>query len=150
MLRFANWADDKDRAAVRSIREHVFMDEQGVSAELEWDGRDSEARHLLYFVRDTDPPSNDGTLIPVATARILPDGHIGRMAVLRPFRGQGMGTEIIEYLLQDCRDSGVLSRVWLDAQVSAMGFYQRLDFAAIGDVFMDAGIEHRRMVLVLA
>ncbi|HPE81891.1 MAG: GNAT family N-acetyltransferase [Sedimenticolaceae bacterium] len=121
------------------VRIAVFVDEQGVPAELEHDRHDARAIHLLATV-------DDGT--PVATARLLPDGHIGRMAVLKNWRGQGIGTAMLRALIGIARQKGQDS-VFLHAQCRAEGFYARMGFRGEGDVFDDAGIEHRRMILPL-
>ncbi len=117
-----------------AIRRAVFINEQNVPEALEWDGRDDDALHLLATA--------DG--LPVGCCRMLPDGHIGRMAVLKPYRGRGIGAKLLTRLLADTKAH---KRVFLDAQVSAIGFYQRFGFSAHGPVFMDAGIPHRRMTL---
>ena len=136
-VREANWAGDRE--ALQAIRREVFMEEQGVPAELEWDGLDATARHLLA-------ETADGT--PIGCARLLDDGHLGRMAVLATHRGRGAGTALLATALAIYRDAG-LSEVWLDAQVHAVPFYTRAGFTAHGAAFMDAGIPHRRMQLSL-
>lgn len=119
------------------IRHAVFVDEQGVPPELEHDEQDADALHLLAMAAD-------GT--PVGTARLLPDGHIGRMAVLAPYRNQGVGTLLLESLITQARQYGLV-QVFLNAQLQAVPFYQCLGFQAVGDVFDDAGIPHRRMLM---
>ncbi|MDZ7804492.1 GNAT family N-acetyltransferase [Thiohalophilus sp.] len=126
------------RTAIESIRRRVFIEEQQVPEELEWDGLDEPASHLLARV-DT---------MPVATARLLPDGHIGRMAVLRAWRQHGIGMALLQRLLELARERA-LPQVFLNAQLTAMDFYAKAGFHAIGSTFMDAGIPHRRMVLEL-
>ena len=128
------------RPAIEAIRRQVFIEEQQVPEELEWDGLDEDAVHLLVT-------TGDGA--PVATARLLPNGHIGRMAVLTQWRGQGVGTAMLKHLLEIAR-AQQLSRVFLNAQVSAEGFYAKAGFRSKGEPFMDAGIPHKRMVLELA
>jgi predicted GNAT family N-acyltransferase len=122
--------------AIRAIRETVFIAEQGVPDELEWDGLDSLCAHALAS-------SSDGEAI--GTARMQTDGTIGRMAVLRNWRGCGVGQALLETLLNLAMKRG-LQRATLAAQVQALGFYERAGFHAIGDVFVDAGIPHRMMV----
>lgn len=131
-IRQASWKRDKE--AISTIRRRVFIDEQRVPEELEWDGLDGDALHLLAL--------DDGHA--VATARMLADGHIGRMAVLPEHRRRGIGGRMIKQLLGEAQGMGLKS-VYLDAQVQALGFYQRLGFVCHGEVFMDAGIPHRRM-----
>jgi len=128
------------RPAIEAIRRQVFIEEQQVPEELEWDGLDEDALHLLVT-------AGDGT--PVATARLLSNGHIGRMAVLPRWRGQGAGAAMLQRLLEMAR-AQQLPRVFLNAQISAEGFYARAGFHSEGETFMDAGIPHKRMVLELA
>jgi predicted GNAT family N-acyltransferase len=131
------WQDNE--AALRIIRETVFMLEQKVPEELEWDGLDDDAIHLL---------ARDHGGNPIATARLLSDGHIGRVAVLPPWRGRGVGSALMQRLLQIAAGQG-LQEVHLDAQIGAIAFYQRLGFTASGGVFLDAGIPHRHMQIAL-
>jgi predicted GNAT family N-acyltransferase len=131
------WQDNE--AALRMIRETVFMREQRVPEELEWDGLDGNALHLLARDRRGNP---------IATARMLEDGHIGRVAVLSPWRGRGIGRALMQRLLQIASERSLLT-VHLDAQAEAAPFYQRLGFSACGELFMDAGIPHRHMHLTL-
>lgn len=125
----------RDGAAIRRIREMVFIHEQRVPAELEWDGLDEDAAHVLAEL-------SNGT--PVGTARLLVDGHIGRVAVLPAWRGVGVGTSLLKTLLDVAREQGH-RRVFLGAQIPAIGFYERLGFMSYGEEFMDAGIAHRHM-----
>lgn len=85
---------------------------------------------------------------PVGTARLLPDGHIGRVAVLSSARGTGIGYQLMEAAIKAAREAGH-SHAALSAQLHALAFYERLGFVAHGDVFMDAGIPHREMTLFL-
>jgi len=124
---------------LRQLRRAVFIDEQHVPEELEWDGRDTDSDHVLVYSEDNHP---------IATGRLLADGRIGRMAVLPAWRGQGAGKAVLARLIQLAR-ARRLPQVSLDAQTQAMGFYERHGFHAEGEVFMDAGILHRRMVLAL-
>lgn len=137
-VRHASW--QQDNASLRLVREQVFIQEQHVPVALEWDGEDEAALHLL---------AEDSKGQPVGTARMLGDGHIGRVAVLPKWRGRGVGTSLTRYLLKLALEQG-FSELFLDAQVEALGFYRRLGFRAEGEVFMDAGIAHRHMRLVLS
>jgi predicted GNAT family N-acyltransferase len=121
---------------LRSIRQQVFIDEQCVPKDLEWDEYDNDAIHIL--VQDSDDQ-------PIATARLLADGHIGRMAVLTPWRRRGIGRAMLETLLQYCREKNL--KPYLDAQTHALGFYEKMGFNMTGDEFLDAGIPHRKMIL---
>lgn len=130
-----------DIAACQELRRIVFIDEQGVAEHEERDGKDGEALHVIARL--------DGDAI--GTARVLPFGttaKIGRVCVLSQFRGTGAGVALIEACHNVARQSGA-TRVILGAQLSALGFYERLGYRAYGDVFDDAGIDHRMMELGL-
>lgn len=129
-----------DRPALQLIRETVFVQEQGVPLALEWDEHDATASHLL---------ARDATGQPIGTGRLLPDGHIGRMAVLTEWRGRGVGSALLRRLLETARQQGQ-TQLALNAQCSAVPFYQHFGFVAEGPIFDDAGIPHRRMRLGLA
>ncbi len=129
----ADWALDGN--ALSSIRKLVFIIEQRVPQDEEWDGRDDGAWHWMA----TDPGDS-----PIGTARLLPDGQIGRMAVLSEYRGRGIGFALLEAAIQKARTLG-MNGVYLNAQTHALGFYERAGFVAEGDEFMEAGIPHYRM-----
>ncbi len=129
-----DWYDHKDSLSL--IRTRVFIEEQHVPVELEWDGLDENAIHVLA----TDENKN-----PVGTGRLLDTGQIGRMAVLKAWRGQGIGSAILQCLI-DIALVKNYSTVFLNAQVSVEGFYQMHGFTAVGDVFDDAAIPHRKMI----
>ena len=122
------------RQQLSHIRRKVFIEEQQVPEELEWDKQDDSAIHLLATQDDQ----------PVATLRMLNDGHIGRMAVLPQYRKQGIGRSLMQTIIDIAHGEG-LTEVHLDAQIQAIPFYQRLGFEAEGEEFMDAGIPHRHM-----
>lgn len=126
----------KTEPTIRGIREAVFLVEQGVPEELEWDGLDPFCSQVLAW--------NDAGEA-IGTARMQAEGKIGRMAVLRDWRGRGVGFAILQRLL-DLAARKDLPRVTLAAQMHALGFYERAGFHAIGDRFMDAGIPHQLMV----
>lgn len=126
---------DEAEEEIKSVRHTVFTLEQGVSVEEDIDGLDDRCVQLLARVGSTA----------VGTARMLPDAHIGRIAVLAPWRGRGVGARMVRLLLKIARDKGH-SSCHLHAQTHAIGFYERLGFEAIGDEFLDAGIAHRKMV----
>lgn len=124
---------------LRSVREAVFMREQGVPAELEWDGMDENSHHVLAL-------SSHGQAI--GCGRILPNAHISRVAVMPEWRGKKVGSAILEGLLAYA--AGLhYPEVDIDAQVQAVPFYERFGFVAEGEAFMDAGIPHRKMRLKL-
>jgi predicted GNAT family N-acyltransferase len=120
---------------VAPVREAVFMREQGVPAELEWDGLDATALHVLA----ADPSGGA-----IGTARLLGDGHIGRMAVLVPWRRRGVGSAMLMRVLAAARDRG-LRVVHLHAQTHAVAFYARYGFESTAGEFLDAGIPHVAM-----
>ena len=121
-----------------AIRYEVFVDEQNVPEELEIDGLDAEATHVLAFV--------DG--VPIGTGRILDDGHIGRVAVLKDYRGFGIGKLIMKELIKWAQDI-TLKKVWLSSQWHAHSFYLDLGFVCVGDIYKEAGIDHIKMYRVL-
>ena len=124
---------------IRPIRETVFMREQNVPEDLEWDGLDPDSDHVLAY---------DVTGNPIGTGRLTGDGWIGRMAVLKKWRGRGVGDLLLTALLQLAREKEI-ERVRLAAQIYAVGFYKRHGFTAVGGVYDDAGIPHREMYLDL-
>lgn len=126
---------DTHAAELMAVREQVFIHEQGVPRELEHDAYDLAALHLVAQIDQS---------IPVGTARLLEDGHIGRMAVIRAWRGQGIGSALLRELITIAAERGQ-SQPFLHAQCTAIPFYERLGFRAEGAVFMDAGIAHRLM-----
>lgn len=127
------------RAEAARIRTIVFVDEQRVPPEIEMDEKDVVSVHALAWA--------DGRA--VGTGRLLPDGHIGRMAVLREWRASGVGGAILERLVAEARRRG-MGEVVLAAQTHALGFYARHGFAPFGDVFEEAGIPHQEMRRVLS
>lgn len=120
---------------IRPIRTTVFIHEQQVPEELEWDGLDSDCAHVLAFNECGDA---------IGTARMRSNGRIGRMAVLKDWRGRGVGRALLQMLLDLAVQQG-LPRVTLSAQTHAIGFYERAGFHAVGEPFIDAGIPHRKM-----
>ena len=120
----------------RQVREAVFVDEQKVPRDIEWDEHDAVSRHVI--ARDSDGGA-------IGTGRLLTDGHIGRMAVLADWRGKGVGRALLERLLEEARQQGH-THLALHAQTQASGFYRRFGFVEEGPEFMEAGIPHRTMV----
>ncbi len=121
---------------IRSIRFTVFVDEQQVPAEIEMDEWDERSRHVLASVAGN----------PIGTGRLLPDGHIGRVAVLKEWRGKGIGLILMKELMRMGTASN-MPRFVLSAQTHAIPFYERLGFSVLGDVYEEAGIPHVEMVL---
>lgn len=130
----------RDLARLRAVREPVFVQEQQVPLELEWDELDPQSHHVLAV---------DDEGHPVGTGRLTPEPRIGRMAVLPEWRGRGVGAAILARLLTQARSLGYAS-VEIHAQVDAMPFYQRFGFQAWGEEFDEAGIRHRHMRCDLA
>jgi predicted GNAT family N-acyltransferase len=118
-----------------TIRKQVFVVEQGVPYEIELDEWDERSDHALAY-------DADGRAI--GTGRLLPDGHIGRMAVLREARGQGVGSAILAALI-DRAGARAMKRIELSAQTHAVPFYRRHGFSAFGEEYMEAGIPHLAM-----
>jgi predicted GNAT family N-acyltransferase len=129
--------DDTEVAAALALREEVFCGEQGVSLAEERDGRDAEALHLVVV--------DDAAV--VATCRLLLEGttvKLGRLAVARSRRGLGLARMLLTEADARARALGA-DRIALAAQLSAQPLYERAGYAAFGDVFLDAGIEHVMM-----
>jgi predicted GNAT family N-acyltransferase len=128
------------RHQLMAVRREVFVQEQRVPEALEWDGADARCRHVLAT-------AGDGT--PIGTARLDPEGRIGRMAVIRPWRRSGVGSALLAALI-DLARADRLPRVRLHAQIHALEFYARFGFVPAGAEFQEAGIAHRAMELTLA
>ena len=124
-----------DFADLRAVREPVFVVEQQVPIEEEWDELDPQCRHVI---------ARDAHDRPIGTGRLTPERKIGRMAVLAEWRGRGVGDALIEALMDEARARG-WPEVTLNSQTHAMPFYARHGFEAFGDEFMEAGIPHRKM-----
>ncbi len=133
-----DWGSLREHA--QALRVEVFVVEQGVPIELEWDEADEVSIHAVAYDEDGQP---------VATGRLLPDGHVGRMAVRKSARGLGIGSRVLQALLAEAQRLGYKALV-LHAQTHAVGFYLQHGFALQGEEFIEAGILHRQMVLELA
>jgi len=132
-LREASWITDQK--VLSHLRKLVFIVEQNVPQDEEWDGQDEDSWHWLA----TDLEDR-----PIGTARLLPSGQIGRMAVLEEFRGLKVGRVMLEHAVEKARGLGFAS-VYLNAQTHALGFYEKSGFEAVGEEFTEAGIAHFRM-----
>ena len=132
-IHIASWQNDKEVLA--KIRRHIFIEEQNVPEELEWDEHDNSSTH--FFVTSDDRV--------IAVARLKTDGQIGRMGVLAEYRRQGIGSKLLNFVLQ-LAASRNLDRVYLHAQTQAITFYQEHGFIARGDIFFEANIPHREML----
>jgi len=133
-LRTCRW--DEEHRTLSGLRQTVFIEEQGVPKDIEWDGRDAACQHVLATLGDT----------PVGCARLMPDGKIGRMAVLPEYRSRGVGAALLAHLIDVARTSG-LERVYVHAQQHAAPFYRRAGFEPHGGTFEEAGIPHVTMHL---
>jgi len=119
----------------KTIRFEVFVEEQNVPAELEMDDMDTVCLHAVAY---------DAAGAPIGTGRLLPDGHIGRMAVRKRARGTGAGGALLQTLMTQARARGD-AQVVLSSQTHAAPFYQRHGFTVEGDEFFEAGIAHINM-----
>ncbi|MRV76256.1 GNAT family N-acetyltransferase [Duganella sp. FT92W] len=132
-IRYGDWS--ALRADAQTIRLEVFVQEQNVPAELEMDDKDAVCLHAVAY---------DAQGTPVATGRLLPDGHIGRMAVRKAQRGSGIGGLILQGLMAQAKARGD-AQVVLSAQTHAAPFYLRHGFVMQGEEFYEAGIPHVEM-----
>src|SRR5688572_13957565 len=132
-IELMSWEEARPKAS--PIRFTVFVEEQRVPVEIEWDDQDEKSIHALAY---------DGSDSAVATGRLLPDGHIGRMAVLKEWRGKGVGGAILQRLLAAARERGD-PEIELFAQTHAIEFYRRYGFVERGEIFEEAGIPHQAM-----
>jgi len=135
--RLTSWQQDKDK--LQCVRYAVFVEEQQIPADLEWDEKDKDAIHVIA-VNDSDQP--------VATGRLLADGQIGRMAVLAEWRGKGVGRSILNLLLAAAHQRGVRI-IKLSSQQTACGFYLKQGFIQTGDPYQEAERQHVAMHLQL-
>ena len=140
-MKLGTWEALKDLAA--PLRTEVFVEEQEIPQDLEWDEHDVTALHALVVNKLGQP---------VATGRLLQPqpkiAQIGRMAVSKPLRGGSLGRMVMDAFIEAARKRGD-HEVILHAQCSAEGFYRRMGFKAHGEVFQDAGIDHIEMRLKL-
>jgi predicted GNAT family N-acyltransferase len=126
---------EQSSAAIRAVRDAVFGDEQHIPRELDWDGRDDICRQALAV----DDSGN-----PIGTGRMLPDGRIGRIAVLAGERGRGIGSGILAALVRAAAEDGI-RELCLHAQALSIHFYETCGFRREGEMFMEAGIPHVTM-----
>lgn len=136
-VELANWAADE--APLRAVRTEVFLIEQGIPPEDEWDELDAPSLHAI---------ARDAAGTPIGCARLTPKRKIGRLAVLKAWRGKGVGEALLRTMIEQARAKH-WPEVALDAQTYAIPFYEKAGFVAEGPEFMDAGIPHRLMRLVL-
>lgn len=130
-------AQGNDLALVFALRVEVFVDEQHVAPEIELDAEDA---HALHFIAE-----ENGVAIGCARVIASPEeAHIGRLAVKKERRGCGIGAAVCRFVIDHCRREGY-SRIWLNSQLHAVGFYEKLGFCPRGETFWEAGIEHVSM-----
>jgi len=134
-VEIADWAREDQRGALLDLRDIVFIQEQGVPEQRERDGLDADCWHIL---------ARDEAGRAIGCGRLTPSHKIGRMAVLPDWRGHGVGAAMLRELVGRARALG-WPEVALDAQVGAIGFYERAGFVAHGEEFEDAGLAHRAM-----
>ena len=132
-VRVADW--HKDNRDIRRIREAVFIAEQAIPAELEWDEDDLSAVHFLAVEGD----------YAVGTARLLADGEIGRVSVLKDWRGLRVGDKLLQAVIAHANALG-LHEQKLSAQVHATAFYEHHGFRVVSGEFLEAGLPHVDMV----
>ena len=139
VVEVADW--NQDKADLIKLRGIVFVEEQNVPVTLEIDGMDPDCRHVKAVM-------NNQT---IGTARLLPNGYIGRMCVLKEYRSQGVGKKMLECLIQqafyDQTTSAPIDEVTLNSQSSAIAFYQANGFLICSEEFIEANIVHQKMVL---
>lgn len=126
--------DNEYKEVISQIRTHVFVKEQDVDHDIDFDGRDKDAIHVLIFFQGKA----------IGTARMLSDGHIGRVAVLKEYRNKGAGYTAVKSLIEQAKTNG-LKRVYLGSQVHASKFYEKMGFSTYGDEFIEANIRHIEM-----
>jgi predicted GNAT family N-acyltransferase len=126
--------DDEHAREIKKIRNTVFTGEENIDEHADFDGQDLNAIHVLIEM--------DGQF--VGTGRMLIDGHIGRLAVLRSARGRGLGKKIMYALIDQAKKQNI-NRVYLGAQKHAIGFYKKIGFSEYGDAYEEVGITHVHM-----
>ena len=131
-----NWQDAEND--LRIIRTKVFIEEQQVAPDFEWDEIDTTAVHLLAMLEN----------LPIACLRIIKYQKIGRMAVQKDYRAMGLGTALLLEAIKICKKQGT-KNIYLTAQTHAIGFYKRVGFKEISAVYQDANIPHVDMQLIL-
>ncbi len=136
-IEIVKWIDGLSQ--LKNIRDKVFIQEQKVTPQLEWDGMDEKAIHFLVF--------NDKAAIGCARAIVIKDHmQLGRMAVLKEYRGQGIGSALIEKAMTTAK-LNQLSAIYISAQCHAIDFYKKFGFEVTSDIYLDAEIPHRDMTL---
>jgi len=136
-VEIVKWIDEDE--SLTMIRQKVFIEEQNVTSQLEWDGMDEEAIHFLAFKNEK--------AIGCARAFVIENYmQLGRMAVLKEYRGEGVGTALIEKAITTAK-LNQLSAIYISAQCHAIDFYKKFGFEITSDIYLDAEILHRDMKL---
>ena len=136
-IEIVKWIDEYELLTM--IREKVFIEEQKVTSQLEWDGMDKDAIHFLAF--------KDKKGVGCARAFVIQNRmQLGRMAVLREYRGEGIGSALIETAMTLAK-LNQLSGIYISAQCHAIDFYKKFGFEVTSDMYLDAEIPHRDMKL---
>ena len=135
-IQHADWAIVEREA--RHIRTAVFIEEQGITAEDEWDDQDTIALHFMVYDEQKA----------IATARLLSNHSVGRVAVLSQYRGHGIGRILMQQIIAQAKIEK-RPRLKLSAQVHAIHFYESLGFAVQGSEYLDCGIPHVDMTMIL-
>ncbi len=136
-VEIVKWIDEHD--SLKMIRQKVFIEEQKVTSQLEWDGMDEEAIHFLAFKNEK--------AIGCARAFVIKNHmQLGRMAVLKAYRGESVGTALIEKVITTAK-LNQLSAIYISAQCHAIDFYKKFGFEVTSDIYLDAEIQHRDMKL---
>lgn len=136
-IRKTSWAADRD--ALAAIRRAVFIEEQHVPEDMEWDEHDAPSVHFL---------AEDGAGHVLGCVRLLPSGQISRLSVRIDHRSEGIGRALLEAAIAEARAQG-LKEIFLHAQTHATSFYEAAGFLVDGGIFVEAGIPHRLMVKAL-
>lgn len=134
LIRPASWNNPEDQKTLKEIRHEVFIEEQGVPESMEWDQFDAVSSHFLACHREQ----------PIGCVRLLPTGHIGRMAVLVKWRRQGVASALLETCENHARANDI-AETRLSAQTQAIPFYEKAGYRIISDPYLDAGILHQDM-----
>ena len=136
-VEIVKWIDEDE--SLTMIRQKVFIEEQNVTSQLEWDGMDEEAIHFLAFKNEK--------AIGCARAFVIKNHmQLGRMAVLKAYRGESVGTALIEKVITTAK-LNQLSAIYISAQCHAIDFYKKFGFEITSDIYLDAEIQHRNMKL---
>lgn len=134
-ITIVNWFDKQTE--LYSVRRAVFIEEQNIAERIEIDGRDPDCFHVL---------ASDTKGKPIGTARMDGNGKIGRMAVLQDYRRQGIGRKMIQALMDYGRKNAITD-FHVSSQITAIGFYRKMDFEPFGEEFLEAAIMHINMKL---